>query len=481
MLPTFPGRFNWLLALAFAPFLIAAATVFVSVWFPFLQTDDFCTYSRVLNHHHGNPFDDVVHMYRHWTGRYSAMFSIALVAASSPVLPVAYGYSFALACCCILFAWACWRFSSLLDADRLSRAALSAILFCATMIAMPSKLEQFLWLTGAAVYFIGASMLLLLVQAIAMPRPPGGRRVAHEAIIAILIVTTVGFNEFLALTTGALVTWYAMHAIWRQRAYWPVHAVRLAIFAAAFAAAVLAPGNFARDATSSATRHKFGDATSMAMSSLLQFIDGMTASQRLPLLAALLGAAAAGALAARTRKRAHTLAPAWRPVVLLLLAAFPMHLWVYSFLTGEPTPGRVINQAFMLALAAVCLAIAICFCSIATRWQGSGKIHRAPAASITLLVAGLGLLGSHSFRTFAYTIRDFAPRWHAQQLERHHGLTSLSGSGATAYVRPFDREILAPPVFSGTDVQASPTHWINRCVASYYKVPAVIQMRRTTD
>lgn len=165
------------------------------------------------------------------------------------------------------------------------------------------------------------------------------------------------------------------------------------------------------------------------------------------------------------------------PFLLILFAAFPMHFWVYSFLTGEATPGRIVNQAFVLALAAACTMLAMLGRNISATWSvRSAAVIRA----LLLAAAGILMLGGTEFTTYDHTLRTFAPGWRAEQLARHDGLHAIEGSHQTAYVRPFTNNDSTPPTFMGADVTPDPKNWINRCVADYYQLKDVIQMRRTS-
>ncbi|MBP3983141.1 hypothetical protein J5837_01785 [Pseudoxanthomonas helianthi] len=465
-------RPSWQLSLALFPFLIAAILALVAPFYTFLQTDDFCTFARVIHREHGNPFADAAYMYQNWSGRYSAMFTVSLVATISLFVPVGLAYSLSLACFLILFALACLAISPLIDTNRRVSVPFAAILFASTLIAMPSKLEQYLWLTGAAVYFIGTSLLFVLILVMSAPRADRTRAIPREVLIGALIALITGFNEFLAIVTGACVLWFGFRDIRAEKKNWHQAILRLTIFAAAFATTILAPGNFARDSTSVTARHEIGNATALAIKSLWQFAHGMSEQQTLPIFAALVGSAAVGAMVARGRSKIRD----WAPVALILLCSLPMHLWVYSFLTGEAAPGRVLNQAFMHVTAAGCLVAA----AIGSRLSALSEHNPTSWAAALLGLAGIFLIASPSFRSFARVAHEFAPRWHAQQLERHRGFGSLPRPiSQPAYVRPYSLGDSSPPVFAGADVTSSPENWINRCVADYYEANSVILMRRT--
>lgn len=447
----------------FVPWVVVAAFLLSSTAFAFLQTDDFCTFGRVVLHFHGNPFADVAHLYQHWTGRYSASLLVAAVAASSGLLPIALGYSCALALLVGLFAWACVEMSRLLDGkDARINVAWALVAFCTTLVMMPSKLEQFLWLTGSAVYFAGASLFLVLLRTLSAP--PTQRR--HEMQICILVAIITGFNEFLAVLTGAALALSLLTSIAQRQPLRP-HLVRFAVFALAFSVTVFAPGNFARDAASVGTRHQFGATTVQMLADLSEFVSAFPPPG---FAIGLAGAIASGMLGAT---RGAVLRRGWWLWEVLLLASFPLHLWMYSFLTGESTPDRVINQAFTLSSTALCIVAAASGQLIMRKWPSSPRF-----ALLAVGLAGLGFSASRPFLSFADSLRGYAPRWHALQLERDAGLRSLHRSPRPVYVRPFPYDDLSISAFRGGDVGHDPANWVNRCVADYYQVDSIILMRR---
>lgn len=458
---------------AVTPYLMVVGTVLFATLFAFLQTDDFCTYGRLFQRHGGNPFAELHSVYMNWTGRYSSSFLIALSALPSKIMPTGLGYSLVLAAYSLLFLWACIRMAYLLDGTRPTAIALGLVAFASSMVLMPSKLEQYLWLTGAAVYFVGGSLLLLLVSRLArsdLRAAPADWRA--EAWICALIVATNGFNEFLAVIVGVCIGWSALDQAIRERRIGAHHLLRIVLFVAAFCATVFAPGNFARDATSNVPRHDFGLAVSRGLEDMLVFGMVQLKADAIPFAASMLGAACAGLL---VPARAAGRRASWLPYALILIASFPMHFLLYSFLTGEHTPGRIINQAFMLAHVAACL-LAAGAGQWAARRKGSHAQTLLPA--VLLVGTGMALLASNSYLDFAGTAARFGPKWHAQQLERHAGLLGLPASSKPVYVKPFDRETSVRPVYQGGDVGPDPGNWINLCVAGYYQVPQIIQMRR---
>ena len=460
----------WPVRVALAPFVVMALVLLGATAFTFPQTDDFCTFGRVLIRYGGNPLPDLMSTYGGWTGRYSSTLLIGLVGASSSLIPVPISYPLALAGFVVLFLFACRQVSRLPSARNRPDLPLALAIFCGVLVVMPSKLEQFFWLTGAVVYFVGPSVLLLLIHAIAGNEESRRESTGREAWIAILIVAVTGFNELIALVLGACLAWSCIDALLQRRATWR-HAARLLLFAAAFAITTLAPGNFLRDAGSQMARHDIIAAAGLVRVSLA----GLESTYGIALPAALAVLAALSAGAGWTRGEARP-ARAWLPYLAILVLSLPAQLWVYSFLTGEPSPGRILNQAITLAMVGACVAAA---------YAGHRLASRLPAASARwlhlagLTVTGLGLAMTPNFANLARTVTAFGPSWHAQQLQRHTGLSAITATTLPVYVKPFEGPDGDPPVYRGGDVGPDPKHWINRCVAGYYQIPAIIQMRRT--
>lgn len=460
-------RLSFLLP-AFLPALALGLTVLATTLFAFMQTDDFCTFGRV-GASNGNPLPDIATLYMQWTGRYSSIVATTFVAAVSHFIPLEALYPFTLLSCALAFFLACVCVSRLVDGEMRRNLPWAISAFGTIMLLMPSKLEQYLWLTGALVYFLGASLFFVLMLKVARAQTgPSSRR--EEAWIAILIVMVVGFNEFIALMVAACLAWPAFAAV-RARAPVRTHVVRLAIFTAAFAATVLAPGNFARDSASELIRHDMGAALSMGWDSLRLYFARFTTSPVEP-VATLLAGAAAGMLMVPPSRSSRI--SQWLPWVVVLLLAVPAHFVLYPFLVGEPAPGRVLNQVFMF------IAVALLITSGRAGAAVSQRIGRRSVlvGCVTFAAAGIALLGTPSYRTMLNTTLEFAPAWRTQQLERHAGLEALRGTQQPVYVRPFPSSEATPPLYTGGDVGPNPDYWVNQCAAGYYGVDSIIQMRR---
>src|SRR3546814_9261638 len=106
------------------------------------------------------------------------------------------------------------------------------------------------------------------------------------------------------------------------------------------------------DSAAALPRHQVLEAVGMALNSSVDFARALLSENGLAWAASLIAALVAAFLTGPTSRRIHR---NWFPYVVILVGAFPMHLWLYSFLTGEPVPGRILNQAFMLFHIAACL------------------------------------------------------------------------------------------------------------------------------
>ena len=452
---------------AFAPYALICVAVITATFYAFPQTDDYCTFGRLALHSGGNPLLETWYLYNSWTGRYSSSLVVALVGWLTSVSPAPLHvvYSACLAMLVATFALACMAVSRLVGDSRNLNLALAALIFASSLVLMPSKLEEYLWLTGAAVYFAGISVLLFTAKALADRQAsvaPGPR---YDWPLLCLIIACVGFNEFLAIALGGYLILVTAVRAARRESVRP-NLQYFVAFTIAFLVTVLAPGNFARDAGIASTRHDVVQATRLAMESLSVFKSSLIDSNAILLTALMLASACAGWLAASTSaERAYRFLPL--PVTLIL--SFPMHLWTFSFLTGEATPGRVINQAFVLALVGVMMLLA---------WLTQRALHgRRPLTQATALgvvmLAGLALISSAPFKQLTKSTREFAPAWRYQQLQRQALLVSASRNGVPAVVNPIVHGDSQPPIFQGGDVTEDPGNWINRCVADYYAVQSV--------
>lgn len=460
--------------LAGAPWAWVLAAFLYAAFFAFAQTDDLCTFGRLLWRQDANPFLETWHLYLHWTGRYSSTFVVALggwLIAVAPV-PEHWVYSAFVAALMLVLAAALYAAQRLVGDGGRGRWLPGLVLTAFVLVLTPSKLEGLLWLTGAAVYTLGIGALLWL--ALEMQRDLRGPgldwRASWRSPAAIFIAT--GFNELLALSVGAMIVLVALAH--RGRSRWPQHAVYFAAFVAALLITVLAPGNFARDSLSAAQRHDLPTALRLAGESLQLFwVHGLSVHGMLVVYLAV-ASAAAGLWMKSTQ---GVVAGSWRrlwPLCVVLLTAMPLHAVVYSFLTGEAMPGRIVNQAYAMGLVGVGLVSGWCGLRLA-----AGAAGRVPASAV-VLVMGLVLVTSTPFLGFTRVIREDAAGWRHEQLERQALIAQGRQLKLPRVVVPAfsDRPALVS-VLQGADISDDPTYWVNTCLAGYSRVPEIVLGPRT--
>jgi hypothetical protein len=455
-------------AIAFAPFLWLALVFLYGTLFSFPQTDDFCTFNRLFNLETNNPFRDAWYMYLHWSGRYTSMFLISAAGWLVSIMPspMYVAYSLALMLLILTFAAGCLTSTRLLSATRAANIPVAAIAFAASMMLMPSRLEGVFWLTGAIIYVTGVAVLLIISRSIIRDDRFKERSIgaSYSWTSLILIVGCVGFNELLALSLGEFLVIRAIFYA-RGKVHLKQNIAYAVAYLGAFVTTVLAPGNFARDAGSSVPRHKIGIALDLSMLSFSQFIHGHIVPNATLLTFLLLGAGLITWAIKPTRvaRATHVL-----PLPLTLISALPLHLVVYSFLTGEAAPGRIINQCYVMALVGLCLLTGWAGMRIA---QTTRNISSPGLARFTLFAIGIICLSTDQFGHIASVLRDFGPTWRAQQTQRMEILRD--SKGRTMTLAPFSPEGNTPPILQGADIDSDPSNWINKCVSDFYGVKDV--------
>lgn len=456
-------------SLAGAPFFLVVAVFLYATLFTFAQTDDFCTFGRLIWRQDANPFQETWNLYLTWTGRYSSTFVVTLGGWLIAIVPLAehWLYSAFVAALLLALAVALHAAQHIVGVGGRGRWLPGLILFAFVLVLTPSKLEGLLWMTGAAVYTLGIGALLW--QALEMQRDlrvtQAGLGVSWRSLAAIFVVT--GFNELLALSAGGMIVLVAI--AYRQRRYWPQHLAYLAVFVTALLITTLAPGNFARDSLSAAVRHDVPMALRLAWESLdLFWTTRLSVAGWLVLYLA--GASvAAGLWLGRTQGVvAASLRRLW-PLWVVLVSALPLHAVVYSFLTGEAMPGRIVNQAYLMGLVGI---------GLMSTWIGlrlsAGAGRRVPAA-LVMLALGLVLVTSAPFRSFVLVLKEDAPGWRSEQLARAELLQQARRLKQPRVSLPAfsDRPGLVS-VLQGADISADPTYWVNTCLAGYARVPEIV-------
>lgn len=448
------------------PYLLMVGVFCYALTFAFPQTDDFCTFGRLENNSGGNPLREALYLYNHWTGRYSASFATAVVGWLHGLVPLSLQtvYAACLIAALLVFVATAYLATRTVYADRRGSFALAMLMVSVSLLLMPSRLEGVFWLTGVAVYTLGIFAMLALCDYGTRDSAVDakGRARIDPATVA-SIVAAVGFNEFIGLCVGVFLG-VRFLLIARDRAHLRQNIAYFAAYAIAFSAALFAPGNFVRDSTISATRHDLGAALRMSWESLSNF-KRMHLIPEAPMLAAAILAALAIGIAASSSHRRAEFRRAF-PAIAALLAAFPVHVFVYTFLVGDLPPGRVINEAYVMSLLAVCMLAA---------WSGMTLARIAPIAAArrfapaAVFFAGLVLASGKDFREVVTSTRDFAPLWAKQQEQRRQRILAAA-PGEALTLPAFSRERTDPPIFQGADISADNAYWVNRCVADYYRL-----------
>jgi hypothetical protein len=461
-------RDTLLQVVALAPILWFALVLLYGTFFSFPQTDDFCAFGRLFNLHADNPFSDTWYMYLHWTGRYTSMFLISVAGWLASVMPASMyvAYSLMLALLVLIFAMGCLASTRLLSVPGTVNIPVTSIAFAASMMLMPSRLEGVFWLTGAVIYVTSVAALLILSRSIVKDD-----RIAEQGIGATyswtslaLIVSCVGFNELLALSLGEFLLLRAIFYA-RGSTHLKQNVAYAVVYLGTFIASVLAPGNFVRDAGSLVPRHQVGSALHLAMLSLHEFIHTHIAPNATLLTLILLatGFIAWAMKPARVTRLVHML-----PLPLTLISALPIHLVVYSFLTGEESPGRIINQSYVMMLVGLCLLAAW----VGMRIACANRSTSNPRLAWSVLFAiGIICLSATQSRQIASVIRDFGPTWRAQHIERTQILQA--GRGRSVTLAPFAPEGDTPPILQGADIDSDPAYWVNTCLSGLYGVKDV--------
>ncbi|MBK1836033.1 hypothetical protein JHL17_01290 [Azospirillum sp. YIM B02556] len=433
-----------------------------------MQGDDFCTFGRLFYLHNSNPFTETAFLYNEWTGRYTSSFLIALPGSVSRIVPfdiLTVYRLFVFAYLLSVFA-AFYAFSRILTDNTGLRLLLSLLVTDLCLLLMPDKAMGIYWVTGSAVYCIAISAFLLLAVRIHDEYTTRLEARWPTASTMLLLFAVIGFNELLAISAGMLLGLYTLA---HGRHGWNRKAVLLmAAWAVFMAVTVLAPGNFFRDGGLTTERHKIGPATDMLIAALRHY----WSSAMRPTVPALLLALASGVLIGMGARK-HLKLEAWRawgPMAACLLLSFPIQLFIYSFLAGEPAPGRVIDQSGSL------LWLGVILLSLAVGWHlpvaRHGQGWPAAAAPYAVLAAGLAQLLHPEFLSLNQDLRSFAPGYGIEQTARIQAINQALAAGQkTLSVNQFTLEP-ARWLYIG-DITPDPKYWLNACVATYYRLEQI--------
>lgn len=437
-------------------------------FYTFLQGDDFCTFGRLFYLHGSNPFTETAFLYREWTGRYTSSFLIALPGSVSRVFPfdilIVYRL-FVFAYLLSVFA-AIYGFTRILSDSKGVRLLLALLVTNLCLLLMPDKAMGIYWVTGSAVYCIAISAFLFLAVLIHDEYTERLEARWPKASTVLLLFAVIGFNELLAVSAGMLLGLYTLaqgRRGWNRKTF-----LLMGAWALFMALTVLAPGNFFRDGGLTTERHKIGPAADMLIMALRHY----WSSAVRPTVPALVLALVAGLLIGMSAQARLRLAAwrGWGPAVACLLLSFPIQLFIYSFLAGEPAPGRVIDQSgSLLWLGLIVLALSMGWHLSAAR---PGQGWPSVAAPYAVLAAGLAQLLHPEFLSLNQDLRSFAPGYASEQTARIQTINRTVASGQKTLT--VDQFTLEPArwLYIG-DITQDPAYWLNACVATYYRLEKI--------
>jgi len=437
-------------------------------FFAFPQTDDFCTFGRLFNVHDGNPFIEAWYLYLNWTGRYSASFFTATVGWLASVSPwqLYVTYSISLACLILLFYVACNAAVRAVQANTTSSINAAPVMYVLCLLLMPSKVEGLYWLTGSVVYFASTSVLLITVCLVTNELAENTKKIFTKQLVftSFAILVCVGFNEFVAVTLGIWMVWYCITIFHNKSARKRIFTVLVSYFGS-LGLSLLSPGNFHRNAELAVARHNIPQSMVLTMHGVHEFVS-LRVLPHVPILigafvtCAIIGYSFGGRVREGSR-RALAL-----PVTLIL--SFPIHLFIYAFLTGESAPGRVFNQVYPMAIVGACLLSTLVGSAIGR----IGDVERRPAiGAAALLFLGIACVSSTPMVTLASVARNFGPTWRSEQIQRNTFLESTRSP--TPSVVALSKGHDPWHILEGADITDDASNWINQCVADYYHLRSV--------
>ena len=451
---------------ALAGALVALLPRLALTFYTFPSADDYCI---VAEQRDDGFWYMQVHSYLTWTGRYSAVFLESLTSLFDLIRSYPW---VALLTLLMTLAAVHALVASVIGSDVSRRrvAALSLIVSAVYIGGLPSTVEAFYWMPGAASYQWGVIVYLfwlsLLIRRFRRSEERGPA--AWQAVLMVILsVALPGFNEISApivfATIGGFVLAEQVRGRDSDRFLWMLLGIIVVMTVFCFAA----PGNSNRSGgyPALASRHNLQYASIETARQTARFIFNQGSY-----LALWLGAFAAWwwGSSLRALELNWVRRPAYVASVLLCLVAvlyltlFPLY-WEYGEMnySGE---GRTYNVSF-LVMCAIVLTITGAFVGALA---GPSVAVEAPVrrgwsgvAAVVLLAALL--VGSSSTRQ-AYDALRVAPAYLHNEQVRAQELRQAPREGVVFV----DRITVRPPGLFWGDVEADPSHWINICVAKYY-------------
>jgi hypothetical protein len=434
-------------------------------FYAYPSADDFCIVNETL--------DDgfwymQVHSYLTWTGRYSAVFLESIISQFDLIR----GYPWValltlLATLAAIHALVASVIGS--EVSRLRVAALSFIAGAVYIGGLPSTVEAFYWMPGAASYQWGVIAYLfwlsLLIRRFARiderERAPG-----RAVLMVMLSLVLPGFNEISAPIVLATIGGFILAGRLRGRDNDRFLLMLLGIIVLLTAVCFVAPGNGNRSSGYPAleSRHNLVYALTETARQTARFVfnHGSYPALWLGALAAWWWGSSLRALELNQERR-----PAYVASVLLCLVAvlyltlFPLY-WEYGEMnySGE---GRTYNVSF-LVLCAIVLTVAGALAG-ALAWPSVGEVRvRRGWVGITAAALLAALLIASSSTRQAYDALRVAPAYLHDEQARTRELRRAPREGVVFV----DKMTVRPPGLFWGDVEPDPSHWINICVAKYY-------------
>lgn len=438
--------------------------------YAFPSADDYCVAVQT----HNGFWQMQVDSYLLWTGRYTAMFLLAVLSRWD--LATLYPWVSTITLMATLLS-----FQALIgavapsDAPRLLPAMVGAIACAVFAGSLPSLTEAFFWMTSAVTYqWALITYLTWLALLIRMMRhgDRGGSQMMCRTTVAALTIILPGFNEI--LIPIILITLAVSAAVsWQQRL--SVHHFMLMLLTLAVGFSVislLAPGNPLRSSTypDIPTRHSLTFALTETARQSGRFLAkfGWYPALWIATCAAWWWVPQLVPHVITRLQGMRRIAVLLVPVAVVYVTLFPLY-WEYGTdnYTGE---GRTYNITFFFFCATFVPTVGSL---LATLVQPSLTLRlRARGVIVDRVLAGtLALLMVGSPATVqAFQAWRQAPRYLKAQQGRESILRAPENRGKSILVNGMYRRPRG--LFTG-DLQPDESHWINVCVARYYGLRSV--------
>jgi hypothetical protein len=451
--------------------LLAAAAVsllprIALTFYAYPSADDFCIVNETL--------DDgfwymQVHSYLTWTGRYSAVFLESIISQFDLIT----GYPW-VALFTLLGTLAAIHSLVVTVAGRgVSRPHVAAVSLVASAVligGLPSTVEAFYWMPGAASYQWGIiAYLFWLSLLLRRHRRREGREPSAWQATAIVVLTVVlpGFNEVSAPIIFATIGAFIVAGRWRQRRNDRLLMMLLGIIVLLTAICFVAPGNGNRSGgyPALASRHNLQYALIETARQTARFVFNYGSYPALWLgavAASLWGAWLRSAGFSWLRRPAYVLAVLLFLGAVLYLTLFPLY-WEYGEMnySGE---GRTYNVSFMVLCAMVLTVSGALVSAVAARTISAEASTRGGWIDVALPVVLAALLTVSPTTRQVYEALKVAPAYLHEERARTRELRRAPREGVVFV----DRIAARPHGLFWGDVEPDESHWINICVAKYY-------------